>query len=377
MNFQRVRAMARKEFLHVLRDPRSLVAAIAIPMLMLVLYGYALTLDVDNVPLAVWDQSGTAASRDLLSRFSGSRYFAITHYVYNYADLERAIDSREALAGLVIPRDFADRTEAGRDTSVQFIVDGSDSGTATLALGYASAVTLSYSEDIAMRALRRVGGRDLEPPLDFRPRVWFNSDLESRNFIIPGLIAVIMMIIAALLTSLTVAREWERGTMEQLISTPVRGPELVLGKLLPYFVLGLVDMIIAVVMGEFLFGVPLRGSVPLLFAVAAVFLVGAMALGLLISIVAKNQLVANQVAMVATFLPAFLLSGFVFSIANMPQALRLVTYAVPARYFVTIIKAIYLKGVGLEILGGEVLLLVVFAVVVLAAANLLFKKRLT
>jgi ABC-2 type transport system permease protein len=376
MNLQRVRAMTRKEFLHVLRDPRSLGIAIAIPMLMLVLYGYALTLDVDNVPLVVWDQSGTSASRDFISRFSGSRYFAIQRYVNNYPDLERAIDTREALGGLVIPRDFADRTEAGRDVSVQFIVDGSDSGTATLALGYAEAVTLTWSQDASLHALRRMGGRSLEQPLDFRPRVWFNADLESRNFIIPGLIAVIMMIIAALLTSLTVAREWERGTMEQLISTPVRGPELILGKLIPYFIIGLVDMTIAVVMGEFLFGVPLRGNVALLFGVSSIFLAGTLTLGLLISIVARNQLVANQVAMVATFLPAFLMSGFVFSIANMPQALQLVTYLVPARYFVTIIKAIYLKGVGLEILGGDVLLLVVFAVVVLALSNLLFRKKL-
>jgi ABC-2 type transport system permease protein len=376
MKPRRVIAIARKEFLHIVRDPRSLGMAIAMPMLMLVMYGYALTLDVDNVPLVVWDQSGTAASRDLVSHFSGSRYFAVRQYVEDYPALERAVDTRQAMAGLVIPRDFAQELEAGRNVAVQFIVDGSDSNTATLAMAYAEAVTVTWSQDVSLHEARRLGARSVEEPLDFRPRVWFNADLESRNYIIPGLIAVIMMVIAALLTSLTVAREWERGTMEQLISTPVRGPELILGKLLPYFAIGMLDMTIAVLMGEFLFGVPLRGSVALLFGLAAIFLTGTLSLGLLVSIVSKNQFVANQVSMVVTFLPSFLLSGFVFSIASMPQALRLVTYLVPARYFVTILKGIYLKGVGLEILWFEAFLLVLFAVAVLVLANLRFKKKL-
>jgi ABC-2 type transport system permease protein len=376
MNLRRVAAIARKEFLHVVRDPRSLAMAIAIPMLMLVLYGYALTLDVDNVPLVVWDQSGTSTSRDLVSHFSGSRYFAIRRYVTDYAEMERAIDTREATAGLVIPRDFAQRVEAGRDASAQFIVDGSDPNTGTLALGYADALVAGWSQEVALRTAERQGARTVEMPIDFRPRVWFNADLESRNYIIPGLIAVIMMVIAAMLTSLTVAREWERGTMEQLISTPIRGPELITGKLVPYFVLGMLDVTIAVLMGEFLFHVPLRGSGALLFAVAAVFLAGTLALGLLVSIVTKNQMVANQFSMVVTFLPAFLLSGFVFSIASMPTVLQWLTYVVPARYFITILKGIYLKGVGLEILWMEAVLLIVFGVIVIVLANLRFKKKL-
>jgi ABC-2 type transport system permease protein len=200
--------------------------------------------------------------------------------------------------------------------------------------------------------------------------------MESRNYIIPGLIAVIMMVIAAMLTSLTVAREWERGTMEQLISTPLKGRELILGKLLPYFSLGLFDVLLAVLMGEFLFRVPLRGSVALLFILAAIFLVGAMSLGLLISIVTKNQLLANQLAMVLTFVPALLLSGFVFPIANMPKPLQLITYLIPARYFVALLKGIYLKGVGLEILAGEAALLTVFAAALVLLANVTFKKKL-
>jgi len=221
-----------------------------------------------------------------------------------------------------------------------------------------------------------LGGQSLNLPLDIRPRVWFNADMESKNYIIPGLIAVIMMVIAALLTSLTVAREWERGTMEQLISTPVKGWELILGKLLPYFVIGMLDVSLAVLMGEFLFQVPLRGSAALLFAMAAVFLAGALSLGMVISIVTKSQLLASQLAMVLTFLPSFLLSGFMYAISNMPTPIQVITHVIPARYFVSLLKGIYLKGVGLEILAGEAALLTLFSVAMLVLANVKFKKKL-
>jgi ABC-2 type transport system permease protein len=376
MNFRRVGAVARKEFLHVIRDFRSLIMAIAIPILMLLLFGYALTLDVDNVPLAVWDQSGTERSRELVSRFDGSPYFSLRMGVGNYGELVRAIDEGRVLVGLVIPRNFAQQVEAGRDAPVQLIVDGSDSNTATIGIGYAQVVAQIYSLDMLAEQTNRRSGRAIQIPLDVRPRVWFNEELESRNFIIPGLIAVIMMVISAMLTSLTIAREWERGTMEQLISTPVKGTELILGKLLPYFVIGLLDVVLAVVMGQFLFHVPLRGNVALLFGLAVIFLTGALAMGMVVSIVAKSQLLSSQVAMVATFLPAFLLSGFVFTIANMPQVIQMVTYIVPARYFVAILKGIYLKGVGLEILAGEAGLLVVYGAVMVLLANIKFKKKL-
>jgi ABC-2 type transport system permease protein len=376
LNLRRLWAIARKEFIHVLRDPRSLAMAIAIPVLLLVLYGYALTLDVDNVPLVVWDQSQSPASRDFLSRFQGSRYFSLRGYLQDYTEVEGAIDSGQALLALVIPREFAQRVESARPVAVQLIADGSDSNTATLALGYADAVALAYSQQITLRHAQRQSGRAVPPPLDFRPRVWFNTDLESKNYIVPGLIAVIMMVIAAMLTSLTVAREWERGTMEQLISTPVRGVELVAGKLLPYFAIGMLDVLLAVLMGEFLFRVPLRGSAALLFTMAAIFLVGTMSLGLLISIVTKSQLLANQLAMVMTFVPSLLLSGFVFAIANMPWPLQLITYLIPARYFVTLLKAIYLKGVGLEVLAGEAALLTVFSAAMVGLAVRRFRKKL-
>ena len=373
---RRIYAVARKEMLHILRDPRSLGMAIAIPMLLLVLFGYALTLDVDEVPMVVWDQDSSQVSREFLSRFLGSRYFSLRGHSQDYKQIERAIDSGDALVGLVIPAGFAGQIESGREASVQMIVDGSDSTTATIAMGYADVVTQNYSQDIALRQVQRVGGQSLNLPLDIRPRVWFNADMESKNYIIPGLIAVIMMVIAALLTSLTVAREWERGTMEQLISTPVKGWELILGKLLPYFVIGMLDVSLAVLMGEFLFQVPLRGSAALLFAMAAVFLAGALSLGMVISIVTKSQLLASQLAMVLTFLPSFLLSGFMYAISNMPKPIQVVTYLIPARYFVALLKGIYLKGVGLEILALEAGLLSVFGGAMVLLAVVKFKKKL-
>jgi len=376
MNLRRLLAIARKEFIHIRRDPRSMGMAIAIPMLLILLFGYALTLDVDNVPIAVWDQSVSPESRELISRFEGSRYFAIRRIAKGYPDIERAIEASQVMAAVVIPRDFSARLTTGRVAPVQFLIDGSDSNTATIALGYAKSVALGYSREIAFREARVGGTESLRDPLEVRPRVWFNADMKSRNYIVPGLIAVIMMAIAALLTSLTVAKEWETGTMEQLISTPIQARELVLGKLLPYFAVGMLDVLLAVGMGEFLFHVPLRGSVALLFGMAAVFLAGALSMGMLISIVTKSQLLASQLAMVLTFLPSFLLSGFMYAIGNMPKSIQVVTYAIPSRYFVALLKGIYLKGTGLSVLLGEAALLTAFGMTMVLLAIRKFRKKL-
>ncbi|MBZ5584170.1 MAG: ABC transporter permease [Acidobacteriia bacterium] len=377
MKTLRIAAIARKEWKHILRDPRSLGMAIAIPMLLLALFGSALTLDVDRVPLAVWDQSVSPASRELIARFAGSRYFSIRTQARNYAEIERALDERAALLGLVVPVDFGRRIASGEQAALQLIADGSDSNSAGIALQYADAVALAYSRDVAVRYARRVTNLPKPAGVDLRARAWFNPDLRSRNYIIPGLIAVIMAIIAALLTSLTIAREWENGTMEQLLSTPVRPGEIILGKLLPYFALGMLDVLLAVIMGGAVFGVPLRGSAALLFAAAAVFLAGALSLGMVISIITRSQLLASQLAMVVTFLPSFLLSGFVYSIGNMPLPVRAVTRLVPARYFVAILKGIYLKGAGLRVLGVEAGFLALFGAAILGLANLKFKSKLS
>ncbi|HEY4744320.1 MAG TPA: ABC transporter permease [Desulfuromonadaceae bacterium] len=401
MNPRRLKAVARKEFLHVFRDPRSMVMGVGIPLLLLFLFGYALTLDVDRVPLIVWDQSRSVESRDLISRFSGARYFALVSRTDTYRQIEQAIDRRDALIALVIPPDFSRRLSLGKAATVQAIVDGSDPNTATIALGYAEATVTTYSRDVGVKQIQKSsltrppatlsqGERESSPPLplgegqgegkvptlELRPRVWFNSDMESRNFIFPGLIAVVMMIMAAILTSLSMAREWETGTMEQLMATPLSGPELIVGKLAPYFCIGVLDLCLSVLVGELVFHVPLRGSLWLLTPLALLFLFGALSVGMLISIVAKNQFLASQLAIVVTVLPAFLLSGFIFPIENMPLPIQVVTHLLTARYFVLILRGIYLKDVGMAVLWPEVLFLAVFGAIVMAVAVKKFKKNI-
>ena len=374
MNFQRVFAIIRKEFVHIIRDPRSLAMAIAMPVLLIFLFGSSLSLDIDKVPLVIWDQNRTSDSREYISRFTGSRYFLLSGYVNSYEEIEQSIDKREAMLALIIPTDFSRKLETGRKADAQLIVDGSDSNTATIAIGYAKTVTDSYTSSLMLKTAQRQGERKVGIPLEAKPRIWFNQNMQAKNYIIPGLIAVIMMVIAALLTSLTVAREWENGTMEQLLTTPLQPRELILGKLVPYFAIGMFDVLLAVLIGEFLFQVPLRGNGALVFCMAALFLPGALTMGMLAGIITRSQLVASQLAMVLTFLPSFLLSGFMYSIANMPPFLQGLTYVVPARFFVAILKRIYLKGAGLEMFIMEAAGLVVFAVVLIVVANIKLKK---
>ena len=376
MNFYRILAITRKEFIHILRDPRSLGMAIAMPILLIFLFGSSLSLDVDNVPLVVWDQNGTADSREFVGRFTASRYFGLTGYVTSYAEIEEAIDKREAILALVVPRDFSRKLESGQSADVQLIVDGSDANTATIAIGYAQMVTDGFTSSLLIQTAQKRGAKTAAIPLEAKPRVWFNQNMQAKNYIIPGLIAVIMMVIAALLTSLTIAREWENGTMEQLITTPLTPSELITGKLIPYFAIGMLDVLLAVLMGETIFEVPLRGNAALVFGMAAIFLPGALTMGMLISIVTKSQLLASQLAMVLTFLPSFLLSGFMYSIANMPVPIQGLTYLIPSRFFVAILKNIYLKGAGMAIIKYEAGVLVLFAVVLIVVANIKLKKRL-
>ena len=376
MNIHRIFAIIRKEFIHLFRDSRSLAMAIAMPILLIFLFGSSLSLDVDNVPLVIWDQNGTSDSREFIGRFTASRYFSLTGYVTSYAEIEQAVDKREAILALVIPRDFSRRLEGGQASDVQLIVDGSDANTATIAIGYAQTVTDGYTNLLLIKTAQQRGAKTVGPPLELKPRVWFNQNMQAKNYIIPGLIAVIMMVIAALLTSLTIAREWENGTMEQLITTPLTPSELITGKLTPYFLIGMVDVALAVLMGQYIFDVPLRGNAALVFGIAAIFLPGALTMGLLISIMTRSQLLASQLAMVLTFLPSFLLSGFMYSIANMPIFIQGLTYLVPSRFFVASLKDIYLKGAGFAIVKADAAILLIFAIVLIAVANRKLKKRL-
>jgi len=376
MKIRRLWAVAKKEFIHIRRDPRSLAMAVLVPVILLILFGYALTLDVKNVPMVVWDQSRTPTSRELVSRFSGSAYFSLISHVNNYPKAQRAVDSGQAVLALIVPVDFAKNVGSGRPASIQIILDGTDANTATLAKGYAEAITLMVSENILIQRLEQQTGGTFEQPVDYRPRVWYNAELESRNNIIPGLIGVILMVIAALLTSLTVSKEWETGTMEQLISTPVKGVEMVMGKLIPYCAIGLFDALLVAIMGEFVFHVPLRGSVLLLAIMVCIYLVGAFSQGLFISIATRNQLLSSQLAIVTTYLPALLLSGFVFDIQSMPTVVQGLTYLIPSRYFIHLLKGIYLKGIGLEILAPAAAMMTLFSILMVVLSITKFRKKM-
>ena len=375
MSYRRLRAVCVKELHHITRDPRSLVMALAVPVMMLLLFGFALSLDVDRIPTLIYDQDGTPASRDLVRQFTGSRFFDIRGEATNYQTIEREIDRSRILMAIVIPTRYGDDIRAGRQAQVQILLDGSDSNTAGIALGYAESLVREYSTEVRSQAMNQRAGQSIAPPVDARLRVWYNSSLESKNYVVPGLIAVILQIIAALLTSLTIAREWEMGTMEQILSTPLRPAEMVLGKMLAYFAVGLVDAAIAFLVGIFVFNVPFRGSLLLLAISICVFLFGALFWGIFVSAAAKTQLQAYQMGLMSSFLP-FLLSGFIYSIENMPLAIQVITHIIPARYVVTILKGIFLKGVGLNVLWGELALLVLYGVIVFLAATRKLNQKL-
>lgn len=370
MNLGRLWAMARKEVVQLRRDTRSLVLAFLLPVLLLVLFGHAISFDVTDVKTAVLDEDRGAAARELRDAFGASGYFTFVAELARPGEIGALLDRGDAQLVLVIPPDFSRDLNSGRPATVQAIVDGSDANTATIVLAYTRAIALSYALKVQLEGVQRA------PAVALESRVWFNEQLTSRNMIVPGLVAVIMMIVAALLTSLTIAREWERGSMEQLASTPVSRAEVVLGKLLPYVLIGLVDVAVCALLGVFLFGVPFRGSALLLLVASTAFLLGGLGLGIFISAVTRSQLLASQLAMVVTFLPAFLLSGFLYAIANMPALLQAVTLLVPARYFVVVTRGVFLKGVGVEALYMQGVLMLAFAAVGVAAAMLAFRKEL-
>lgn len=374
----RVWAVMRKEFIEVWRDPRSLAFVLAMPVVMLMLYGYGISSDVRNVPLALYDLDGEPPARELVRRLTSTDYFRVAARVANLRELRASIDRGEARVGLVIPEDFSRSVAAGRPAPLQFVVDGSDSNTASIAIGNVTAILRSAEAE--PRDLRPEGTQAdasaQPPPIELRTWVWYNPELRSSNFLIPGLTAVILMMLSALLTSLTVAREWERGTMEGLITSPLRPAELMVGKILPYVAIGMVDVGFIVLVAVYWFRVPLRGSVPLLLVSSMIFLIGALGIGLFLSAATKSQQVAFQLSILATMLPSLLLSGFFFPIENMPPALQAVTYAVPARYFLVVIRGIFLKGVGLAVLWPELLFLTGFASLMLVLSSAKFHKRL-
>jgi ABC-2 type transport system permease protein len=346
------------------------------PALLMLLFGYAVTLDVKKVSMAVLDRDRSQESLNFIQRFSASPYFHLRFWVQDEKTMMRLVDQGEVKMGLILPWDFSKTIKAERIVPVQALIDGADANTASIILSYAQAIARQYTQEKTVLKATRMGMQNLNFPVEARPRVWFNEDLESKNYFVPGLVAVIISIIGVLLTGQVIVREWEKGTMELLISTPVRKGELMVGKLFPYFFLGLLDLSLSVLMGKWLFEVPMRGSVTLLFALSCIYILVALALGLTISTFARTQLLANQMAMVIGFLPTFLLSGFTFVIANMPMWLQIITYGIAPRYYVTIVKEIFLKGAGFSFLWRETLVLAGMALAGLWVATRSFKKEL-
>ncbi len=376
MNLTRLRAIAAKEVRQILRDARSLIIVILMPVVLVLLFGYGVSLDLKHLPVYVYDRDGSQQSQDLLKHFQSNQYFHVVRVVDSYPALVRAIDDGSAKMGLVIPWDFSQRLRDGRPVSVQALIDATDDNTANVLISYSQAVVQGFSSELQVDWLQRRGLPAQPAPISVEARTWYNEDLESSAFIIPGVLALVMSVIGAFLTSLTIAREWERGTMEQLVSTPVTPLEIMLGKLFPYFVIGMFDVMLSAGIALYWFRVPFRGSFGVLLLASALFMIVVLALGFFISVIAKNQFAASQIALLITFLPAFLLSGFLFAIEQMPIALQYFTRILPVRYYVAILKKIFLKGSPIPLLYTELVPLAVFAVVLAFLATHSFHKRL-
>lgn len=357
--WRRTGAIAAKEVAHILRDPSTLYLAFGMPLVLIVLFGYGVSFDLDHAPLAVLDQDGSPASRDLARSLTATRELDVVATPRDADEIERLFRGKQASVALVVPAGFSGRASRGEPTPVQLLLDGSDGTMASAVMGAATQLVFSSMP---------------EPPVAAAATLLYNPSLRSAVFFVPGLIAYVMAIAAVLLTALTIAREWERGNLELLFTTPVGRLEIVLGKLAPYLVLGLVQALLVLAVGTSLFDVPIRGSLVLLFASALLFLIGMLGQGLLISVVARSQQVATQVGAISSLLPTLILSGFLFPIENMPPPLQVLASVFPARYFIDALRGLLLKGVGLDVLWPDLAGMAAFALVVIALATLKFKR---
>ena len=377
MNVRRLLAMAYKETLQIWRDPRSLAIALLIPLMQLVLLGYGVSLDIKHVPLCVYDQENSQNSRIAVDRFVSSGWFSISRTLDDEAGISDAMDRGQCITALVIPVDFSRQLATTGTVSVQAVFDATDVNTTNVAMGYAQGAVAQANSQIAAQWTAAQGVQpSLVGQVDLEPSTWFNETLDSRNFIIPGVVAVILALVGAELTSLTISREWERGTMEQLVSTPVTSLEVMLGKLIPYFIIGFVDAGFCLMSAVFWFDVPFRGNIGTLLVTTALFIVVVLGIGYLISVRVRSQLGASQIALLVTMLPATILSGFTFPIDQMPAPVRTLTLVVYPRYYVTILRSVFLKGSGLSDLWLPLLGLSLYAVIITWLAARAFRKRL-
>ncbi|MDQ5984998.1 MAG: ABC-2 type transport system permease protein [Syntrophus sp. SKADARSKE-3] len=369
-----IKAIARKEFYHLIRDYRSLYLAFALPLLLILLFGYALSLDVDNVETVAVDYDKTPLSRDFIQRLGASPYFHIGAWLPDAKTAADYLDHGRSTLAIVIPPRWSHDLQADRPSQIQVLLDGSDPNFANISAGYISAFIERYNSARLKQYLNRQGKEDISTPVDGKIRIWFNEDLESRNLVVPGIIGVIIMIVGAMLTSLVIAREFENGTMETIKSLPVNAFEFFLGKAIPYFFITFADILIAVLIGQVLFGIVMKSDFWLMIGASVLYISVAINLGLFISAVVKSQLLANQIAPMATFLPSMLLSDYVFPVGNMPHALQLVTYLVPATYFIDILKGVYMRNLDFAHLWVSFLVLAVMASI-LALLNIITLKK--
>lgn len=363
MNPVKLKAVAKKEFIHIYRDFRSLYMAIIIPVILVILFGYVLKMDVNDIPMVVWDQQNSPETRELLDQFRGSKCFLILHNATNYAELQNMIDNGTCQVGIVIPPDFSKKLKNNKPVPVQILLEGTNPNKTNIIMSYIQSVTQKYSLNLTLTQLSSLGIKRELLPIDNRLRIWFNPELESKYYIIPGLISIVMIIVGTLLTALVVAREWERGTMETLLSIPVSPVEIIFGKIIPYFIIGIFDLFVIMILAKILFNIEIKGSYSLFLFSSSLYLYVALMLGMFISIATKAPLIANQLALITTFLPSFLLSGFVFPIENLPVILQYITLIIPARYFVHILTGLFLKGTDISYLWNDLLTLFIFGLV--------------
>lgn len=363
-----------KEFTQIRRDPLSLGMLIALPAFLLILFGYALTFDVRNLALGVCDQDQSVASRELIQRFVTTEYFDLKRQVDDPQKLTQLIDHDVVRVGLVIPPGFSERLQAGRPAPVQLLVDGINATTASAATSYTEAIVRTFSSQVILEQVMRTGQRLSPPTVSVEARIWYDPELESARFLLPGLIAFLLMVDTVVATSLSITRERERGTMEQLMLAPLEPYQLVIGKTLPYLLVTIGATVLILLVGHLLFNVTVRGEPLVLALVVLAYLLAGLGQGLLISTIAPSQQVAFQIAVVSTLLPTFILSGFVFPIYNMPPVIQAITYLVPARYFLVAIRGVMLKGTGLDVFWPDVLLLLLFALFTLALSSIRLRR---
>lgn len=368
-----IRAIMRREFTDVLRDRRSLLLTFLWPVSMLLLYGYGIRYDINNVPLTVLDYDRSSQSRLLVEQMVQSGYFQLVRQAERYSEVERDLTTGASQAALVIPPDFAGRLRAAETVTVQALFDGTDSNTATIAQSYVLAMVATFGARLDVALIERA---QQAPGIRVASRVWYNPELQSVNFIVPGVIAVIMMIVGAILTALSIVKEKERGTIEQILVSPIRPLEMMIGKIIPYVFIALLDLAIVITAGYFVFGVPIKGSLAQLALFSVLYLTASLGTGVFVSTVADTMQSAMLAAIFISLLPAVLLSGFVFPLEHMPVGIRLLSYFFPGRYFVTAIRGIYLKGVGLEVLWPEALMLTAFCVGIVWLSASRFQEKL-